>query len=60
MKRSRGRFVEMIVDFFRRMRSLMQRKSWEETKLLVSSVPKSIDDQKIAVKDIGVSVFCFF
>ena len=33
--------VEMIVDFFRRMRSLMQRKSWEETKLLVSSVPKS-------------------
>ena len=41
MKRSRGRFVEMIVDFFRRMRSLMQRKSWEETKLLVSSVPKS-------------------
>ena len=36
-----SKLVEMIVAFLFMIRSLMQQKSWEDTKLFVNSVPKS-------------------
>ena len=48
----------MIVDFFLRIRSLIQRNNWEATKLLVSSVPKSSMIRRSQLKMLPVYLLC--